>query len=173
MNNIELMSHAYYKLLTSIDWNDEVFLCGMREGLNKFLSNISLKLNSKNKYLQGDFYSINAIKQIKEKRYSNLIYEHMIPKNKYIQRPCEEKAREGNLTIDIILELLNKYWKIAIITSDENKLLHQKTMPIDWDNENIFYRYEHAGIKLVKSSSDQIIFHVTPENPEHLCQKRN
>lgn len=58
-------------------------------------------------------------------------------------------AKEGNLEIDFIREILEKYWKIAIITKDEDKLLTGRSMPKDWDGNNIFARYDIAGIQLI------------------------
>lgn len=150
MDKHEKIGRAYYKLLLSIDWSDEILLAGLREGLNKFLSNAYLKINGKKKQLQGDYYSEKAYHQVKKGDLANLIYEHMVPKSKYIQKPCEKMAQNGNLSESIIVDLLRKYWRIAIITKYEDKLLPRKTMPTDWDSKNIFIRYNNAGIKLIE-----------------------
>ena len=68
MKHIEEVSIAYFKLLISIDWDDELMVLGLREGLNKFPSNAYLSLLNKNKYLCGDYYSLSAIKKIKNKK---------------------------------------------------------------------------------------------------------
>ena len=149
MSNIFKITEAYYKLLNSLDWNDEILIIGLREGLNKFLSNAHLKLANKHKYLQGDFYSKRAAEKIQSGDFNDLVYEHMIPKTKYIQRPCEEKAKNKDLTIEFIESILNRYWKIAIVTKEEDKKL-SRSLPKDWDQVDIFIRYKLAGIELIK-----------------------
>jgi hypothetical protein len=148
-SNYTKVARSYYKLLTSIDWNDEILLFGLKEGLNKFLSNAFLKLNNGTKYLQGDYYSKNALEKVQNNDFTNLVYEHMVPKNKYIQKVCEEHAKNDTLTLEFIVELLNKYWKIAVITKEEDKMLSSRSMPKDWDGENIFFRYQKANIQLI------------------------
>lgn len=148
---LQRIAKSYYKLLILIDWEDEILSTGLKEGLNKFLSNSFLSLNSGSKYMQGDFYSKNAIIKVKNNDLTNLIYEHMVPKSKYIQKPCEEKAKKNELTIKFIVNLLNKYWKIAIITKDEDNSLTTQIMPKNWDKENIFLRYQESNIKLIQT----------------------
>lgn len=46
---LKTISEKYCKLLTCIDWDDDILVYGISEGLNKFLSNAYLKL-----CLQGD-----------------------------------------------------------------------------------------------------------------------
>ncbi len=151
MNDLESVVSAYYKLLQSIDWNDEVLVKGLREGLNKFPSNAFLSLCRESKYLSGHFYSCIALEKIRSQDFSGLVFEHMVPKSKYIQKPCEQAAQEGRLDIDEIQALFQKYWKISIITTDENSRLSVRDMPDDWDFENIFARYQKCGIELVES----------------------
>jgi uncharacterized UPF0160 family protein len=146
------VAHAYFKLLNSIDWKDDVLLFGLREGLNKFLSNAFLKLNMGRKHHQADFYSQKAIQKIITGDYTNLIYEHMVPKTEYIQQRCEEKARGGKLTIDFVVDRLERYWRIAVITKDEDNLLERSRMPVDWDGIDILARYVSAGIALEAAS---------------------
>ena len=150
MNNYEKIAKAYYKLLTSIDWDDDVLIAGLREGLNKFLSNAYLKENNEKKQLQGDYYSEEALRKTQNGDFTNLVVEHMVPKARYIQEPCEEMAQEGTLSEEKILELLRKYWKIAIITKEEDALLPSQKMPPNWDHEDIFARYNNAGITLTR-----------------------
>lgn len=76
----------------------------------------------------------------------------MIPKSTYIQKPCVEMARNGKLTVQIIIELLSKYWKIAVITKEQDKLLSRTKMPGDWDGEDIFARYSRANIYLIQAN---------------------
>lgn len=138
---------AYKMLLDVIPWDNEILLIGLREGLNKFLSNTMLYLykesRGKNKYQQGDYYSKKAQEKVDRKDFTDLVFEHMIPKNEYIQKPCEEAARNNSITIEFIEDKLRKYWKIAIITKEEDKLLASKRMPNDWDGKDIFARYQN------------------------------
>lgn len=145
---IEKISTTYYNLLINIDLKDELTAKGINEGLNKFLSNAFLYIGNKDKYHQGDFYSKNAADIIKTESKNELIYEHMVPKNKYIQKPCVEEAIKGTLTKEFVFEKLKSYWFIAIITKNEDKKLKGKTMPNGWDRKNIFSRYDEAGVKL-------------------------
>jgi len=151
MLDLEPLIKAYFKLLNSIDWDDEILVSGLREGLNKFPSNAFLKMHTKNKYLCGDYYSSSALKQVKSKQFSNLIFEHMVPKSKYIQKPCEKAAIEGKLNLDFMRNLFQRYWKIAVITKSENSLLHVTQMPKNWDSNDYLARYKESGIKLIKS----------------------
>ena len=87
MKHIQIIAGSYYKLLTTIDWDDEVLLLGLKEGLSKFVSNAYIEINKKThkqtKYLQGDYYTEEALDKIKNNDFSGLIYEHMIPKSTY------------------------------------------------------------------------------------------
>lgn len=146
------IAKSYFKLLTSLDWEDEILIYGLNEGLNKFLSNAFLRTNGGNKYLQGDFFSEEAIKKIDKRDFSQLVYEHMVPKSKYIQKPCEELAKNGGLTIAYIENLLDSYWKIAIITKSENSKLTAREMPKNWDGKDIQARYRAVNINLIEMS---------------------
>ena len=46
----EHIAKSYCKLLSSLDWEDDILISGIREGLTKFLSNAFLKSNGTNKY---------------------------------------------------------------------------------------------------------------------------
>ncbi len=158
-SNLEKVAASYVKLLSSLDWNDRVLIGGLAEGLNKFLSNAFMKLHSGGKYYQGDFYSVRAISKIKAGDLKGLIYEHMVPKDKYIQKVCEERAVQGLLDLDFVVEILRKYWRIAVISKEENGLLVSRQMPKDWDEVNIFHRYHDKGIGLISNpfiSRDEI-----------------
>lgn len=150
-SNLKIAAVSYVKLLNSIDWRDQVLVDGISEGLNKFLSNALLKLRSGHKYHQGDFYSIDAVTKINSEDLSGLVFEHMVPKNKYIQKVCEERAAAGQLDLDFTIDLLQKYWHIAVITKDEDALLISRHMPDGWDGVDIFQRYTTKGIKLISS----------------------
>ena len=144
---MESIVRAYIELLEAINFNNPIIYSGIREGLNKFLSNAFLDQPG-HKYQNGHFYSQMACEKVNKKDYTRLIFEHMIPKHKYIQKPCMEMAMKNNLDQNKVRELINKDWKIAIITKEENSRLRGRTMPKDWDGEDIFRRYNDAGIQL-------------------------
>ena len=148
---IEKVAKSYIKLLSSIDWDDDVLIAGLTEGLNKFLSNAFLRLHPDKKYLQGNFYSVRAASKIKAGEIAGLIYEHMVPKGKYIQKVCEEKAAHGDLNLEFVVDILRRYWRIAVITKEEDSLLLSRQMPKDWDEIDIFYRYRNKGISLISN----------------------
>lgn len=145
-NMINLVA-SYIKLLKAVDLNDPIVFKGIREGLNKFLSNAYLAQPG-HKYELGHYYSDAAFEKVKNKDWSDLVFEHMVPKHKYIQKPCMDMAKSGKIDEEKVKVLVDKYWKIAIITKQEDKLLKGKSMPKGWDKEDVFYRYTKAGIKL-------------------------
>jgi len=93
-----------------------------------------------------------ALKQLDEKNYHELVYEHLVPKQEYIQKPCEDLARNGELTVEFALQALNKYWQIATVTTAEDSRLERTKMPNGWDMEDIYARYKLAGMVLRKKS---------------------
>lgn len=149
---IKNLAKSYFDLLSNLNWENDLLIKGIKEGLNKFLSNAFLKSKTRKKYFNCDYFSQNALEQVKNNNFDRLIFEHMIPKNEYIQKPCEAKAKDGNLKLEFIENLLLQYWFIATITKDEDKLLDRNKMPEKWDNKDIFYRYTKANIVLVKNT---------------------
>lgn len=148
MVDIEKIILSYHKLLCSIDWSDDLLVEGLREGLNKFPSNAYIYACAKSKYYCGHYYSEGALELINKGVFSGLVFEHMVPKSNYIQQPCMQAARMGKLSLDFMRVLFEKYWKIAIITKEEDARLVSKKMPNNWDENNLFSRYEEAGIEL-------------------------
>ena len=135
MQNREL-AKTYFKLLTSVDWSGEVLVKGLREGLNKFLTNAFLAIQKgKNKYHKTHYVSPLALQKLNTGDHKGLIFEHIVPKTKYIQRPCEEKARLGQLSEKFIKTKLDAYWKLATITKDEDQRLNMLSMSDDWDGK--------------------------------------
>jgi hypothetical protein len=59
--------------------------------------------------------------------------------------------RGKELTVEFILSLLNEYWQVATITTEENSRLKRNKMPGDWDKKEIHARYKLAGIELQKN----------------------
>jgi hypothetical protein len=149
--NLLSVARSYTNLLNLIDWEDPLMVQGIREGLNKFLSNAFLSTKGVSKYKTADFYSELALDRINLGNTSELIYEHMVPKQKYIQSICVEKARKKQLKQEFVVDLLERYWKIAVITKAEDVRLNMRAMPEFWDGSNIFSRYQEAGIRLMQS----------------------
>jgi hypothetical protein len=156
----ERMGKAYYNLIISLN-NDIILENGLREGLNKFLSNAYLKSIKKKgvnkgyikaeKHLTSHFISKKAHELMRannfdfEKLKEQLIFEHIIPKGK-VQEQMREGIKNGTKKEKDIIEDLNKYWLIATITKDENDNIKLgKSMPDGWvysdDIENIRIRY--------------------------------
>lgn len=149
MENLKL-ARCYYKLLNSLDWNDDLLVSGMREGLNKFLSNAYLASTpGKNKYHKTHFISSNALEQLKSNCSTGLVFEHIVPKTKYIQEPCERLARSQELTAEHVEYIINRYWKLATITTAEDEKLTRLAMPKEWDEVDVFARYKVVGINLI------------------------
>jgi hypothetical protein len=74
----------------------------------------------------------------------------MVPKSKYIQKPCEEWARNNEITEKKVFDLLDKYWHIATITKEEEKNLGStKRMPENWDGNSHLTRYDLGKIELI------------------------
>ena len=152
---IKTLSETYFIFLQRIEWNNELYMKGIREGKNKFLSNTYLHLCN-GKYSIVNFHSAEALSILngnKDKSKSGkLVFEHMVPKDKYIQKPCETMAKAGELTFDKIYNLLDKYWFIATITKEEDKTLKtSKFMPVDWENDDYLARYKNTKIELIQN----------------------
>ena len=141
-NLLTRMANAYYELLTVLvpllKKNSDIEN-GIREGLNKFLSNLCISLVGKQ---ETDYYSEDAIDKLNKGDCEHLIYEHIVPKNFY-QNQIIDDFKAGKIkNAGDIRAILEKYWYIATITSSEDKQLKpQKSMPKDWDKQDIFVRY--------------------------------
>lgn len=156
----DMLAAAYFKLLTGIDWSDRVLVAGLREGLNKFLSNAHLAAyRGANKYHKTHYVSLLALERLGRRQYSGLVWEHLVPKARYIQEPCELRARQGTLSVEVIQALLVKYWLLATVTKEEDSLLRRREMPGDWDRERTHARYAEAGIVLVSNPYFQAFGH--------------
>lgn len=146
----EDLARAYFKLLSSLDWDDPLLVGGLREGLNKFLSNAHLaSFRGSNKYHKTHLISPTALRQLESGRPGQLVWEHLVPKGLYIQGPCELQARARTLTLEFVFEQLRKFWHLATITIEEDRLLARVRMPEGWDGTNVLARYEAKGLILV------------------------
>jgi hypothetical protein len=151
---IRILSDTYYDFLLSINWENELFIKGINEGKNKFLSNTYLHLCGA-KHKISNYHSKDALSILSNpnlRTSGKLVFEHMVPKQKYIQKPCEDMARKGELDKEIIYKKLDKYWFIATVTIEEEKTLKtSKVMPNDWDEEDHSARYKAANIELINN----------------------
>ncbi|WP_299761443.1 hypothetical protein [uncultured Pontibacter sp.] len=145
---ISLMSRNYLVFLNSIQWDNTLFMNGVKEGLNKFLSNYFIFNTKGYKYHKTHFVSQEALSLL-ETGAKDLVFEHMVPKRKHLQHDLEKLAKEGKLTEETIKESLLSYWYCATITKEENKRLTMHSMPSNWNSSNIFTRYEIAEITLI------------------------
>jgi hypothetical protein len=149
---IQKLAPAYFKLLRAIDWRDPVLVCGLREGLNKFLSNAHLgAFRGANKYHTTHFISAAALGQLERRQHGKLVWEHLVPKRRYIQEPCEGAASAGTLTIEFIEDHLTRYWFIATVSGGEDRLLMRTRMPKTWDGADVRARYAVGGVELIEN----------------------
>lgn len=103
---IEILADKYVMFLNSLHYDDEFFMVGIREGKNKFFANLHIHLAIKNvrqinknidkKHYSTDFVTPDALEVLKGNSNAKLTYEHLVPKKKYIQDPCEKKLRKEN-----------------------------------------------------------------------------
>jgi hypothetical protein len=151
LNDSRRMAEAYFAILTAVDWTNSDLVIGLREGLNKFLSNVYLKavLRGTKKHHCTHLISLSALALVKAGKGENLVFEHVIPKDFYIQKPCEELAAKGELNVEFIEDLLNRFWIIASVTSDDAGKLLARRMPENWDGVQVLARYHAVGVDLV------------------------
>ncbi|MCK2000491.1 hypothetical protein MZM54_03670 [[Brevibacterium] frigoritolerans] len=158
---IKIMAETYYKYLLSLDFENEYFMAGANEGKRKFLANLHIHLINKRqprgwkeRRYSTDYVTKDALEVLRGRSCAGLVYEHIVPKTKYIQEICELKAEEKTLTLEFVLGLLEKYLWTATVTQVEDKWLNKLAMPEGWDLNNIKARYEEAGIELMVHNKD-------------------
>lgn len=113
----------------------------------------------KNALLEMDFISEGAKELILTQdktilvndKHQRLIKEHSIP----VASLYEILRKEENLNVDQTELILQRYYKLGVLTKSEDDLLNSKKlrskMPKKWDQENVFARYDAIGIKNQKS----------------------
>lgn len=144
------MAEAYVAFLSCLPWDQALVLRGAKEGLNKFLSNAYLcSFRARRKHELTQLMSVAAVGKLNAGDRSGLVFEHVVPKRRVIQEPCERLAREGKLTTDFVLLLLRQYWVLVMVTTAEDRRLARGTMPTGWDGRDVMARYAAAGICLV------------------------
>ncbi|WHZ01214.1 hypothetical protein QNH48_19705 [Neobacillus sp. YX16] len=102
------------------------------------------------KYSMTDFITPQALLKLQQKEKVKLIFEHMIPKNLYLNR-LVNKAQQGILTYDEIYNVLMKYYYTCTVTEDEDNSLPPSKMQDGWDRQNAFYRYQLAEIEFIEN----------------------
>ena len=162
---LKSLASLYFKFLNNIDWEDEVYVNTLNETTTNYLTYAFLtvfksrggfkKYRNVSNYITEDALEILRTKK-KSEVSKYLRFEHMVPKNKYIQGPLERQAKDGRLTLEGVYEILNKYWYIATVTVEENNMLLPSEMPDDWDNLDHLSRYKEAGLneKLMVNTID-------------------
>lgn len=150
---LKVIASVYCKFLKTIDFEDELYLRGINEGKNKFLSNAWLLMWKGGKYDKTQFISKAAKNLLQEKgNDADLVFEHIVPKKAY-QQLIEDEAHKmkQNLSPDFIENILNQYWILATVTKDEDSKLDRKVLDLESYSKNPFIRYEQADIKLVRN----------------------
>lgn len=147
-----LSEHLFEVTMLSLSIRDEglrdyQLKKGMGENLYFLTESYFRRLGlAKTKYRMGDFITLKAKERLLNQKPSLLVYEHMVPKNIYLNE-IRRLALTNELTQEKVHNLLNKYHFICIVTKEEDRLLPSTTMPLDWDGDNPFYRYEETGIE--------------------------
>lgn len=161
---IQTLANKYYQFLGALQYHDQLYMKGIHEGKGKFLANLHIHLATKDlpkkwndKRYSTDFVTPAALETLKNNSVNGLEYEHLIPKKKYIQDLCEQKAIEGSLTEEFVRDIISQYLWTATVTTQEHKLLSRRVMPSNWDNRNIKARYESAGITLLNHEKEYIV----------------
>lgn len=103
-----------------------------------------------NKYRMTDFITPKAYESLKSNKKTRYVFEHMVPKNIYLNWIVEH-ANSGELTYDYMFDILNKYYYTCTVTYEENKLLPSTNMQEGWDKQNPFYRYQMVGIEFFEN----------------------
>jgi hypothetical protein len=161
---VDTLSEKYCKFLFNLPYDDHVYMKGIHEGKGKFLANLHIYLTTidmpkrfNDKRFSTDFVTRSAQEVLNTNAITGLEYEHLIPKKKYIQDVCEQKAKEGILTVDFVQDLLSRYLWIATVTNEEHKLLSRRLMPFNWDGLDIRARYELVGIDLLEHDKNRYL----------------
>lgn len=152
---LKVISKVYCKFLKSVDFDDELFLRGINEGKNKFLSNAWGLFWQGSKYDKTQYISEKALEELRIKgKNADLVFEHIVPKKAY-QTMIENEAKKKKQDLDekYIESLLSKYWLTATVTADEDKALNRKAKEIGLYSNNQFLRYKEENITLLRNEN--------------------
>lgn len=164
---IAKMSKVYFEVVLPIVASDDPILySGIGEGANKFLSNAyinSFKFSTKNpykhckkKWLITDYISAKAQIEMDKGNYTNLQFEHIVPKAIYQQHFMNEfKNNKQGLTANYINDVLKNCWVLATVTKEEHDDLEEIEKENKWKLDdylsNYKIRYEKANIQIDKN----------------------
>lgn len=114
---MRLIAEKYVYFLHTLQFDDEIYMQGMREARGKFVANLHIAIMEekmpkkyKDRRYSSDYVSERALKHLIMREWGSkeLQYEHMIPKTKYIKEVCEEAAKNGVVTTDFVYDVLMK-----------------------------------------------------------------
>lgn len=183
----EKMARAYHGFLTylyrGVNSSDNDLHTGTAEFRNKFLSCYHIAhaglapifLNEKyivksydrpgvRRYLIADYYSKAALKVLRQCQplKNELRFEHVVPKAEALQVECEDRIKKNKLSVLDIKNMLNEYWHTAVVTRDEEKVLHpRRKMPEKWEDHplRVLSRYQKLSemkrFRLYRSVEDE------------------
>jgi hypothetical protein len=129
--------------------------CFLNKNGNPIWFNKPDPIKHKNALLEMDFISEGAKKLILSEdqtilinnKHHRLIKEHSIP----VAILYKILRKEENLNVDQTELILQKYYKLGVLTKSEDDLLNSKglrsKMPRECIYENVFARYDAIGIK--------------------------
>jgi hypothetical protein len=119
----DILADKYYKFLLSLPYEDSYYMKAIHEGKGKFLANLHIYLATKDlpkkhndKRYSTDFITPRAQEIIRTNSTNGLEYEHLVPKKIYIQDVCEQRAKNGTLTVGYVRDILNRYLWTATVT---------------------------------------------------------
>lgn len=108
-------------------------------------------IKEKDALLQMHFVSKEAMQIINGKISGRLIKDHAVPI--YTLRKLMRNKLRDNADSHEIRQFLDKFYTLGVISKGEDDVLNstqyklKSNMPDDWDEKNMFARYEKAKIK--------------------------
>jgi hypothetical protein len=128
-----------------------------RNGNPKWFNNPH-PVRERNALLSMDYISAAAMELIyQNETEGRLVKDHSVP-IKVLRKMIVDKC--GNKISDLarIEEFLEKYYRLGVITKDEDRLFGGagliSEMPNDWDEEDAFARYRAVGINEARLSRE-------------------
>ncbi|WP_379968303.1 hypothetical protein [Ectobacillus sp. sgz5001026] len=100
---MSILADNYYYFLKGLPFDNKLYMNGMGEARRKFLANLHITVlkeylpkGYKDWRYSTDYVSDKALELLKQKNWdkNELIYEHMVPKAKYIKDECEKAAEK-------------------------------------------------------------------------------
>lgn len=105
---------------------------------------------STRKYNMTDYISSEAqtIVEAGKVPTNTLVFEHMVPKNIYIEK-FRDAALKNAITQDFIYKILEKYYYTCTVKVEEDKVLGRAYIDEKFFEDNPFYRYK--SIKYIEN----------------------